>query len=860
MPSATPSSQAAAGSGALLRRRLAVAAALLLATGCVLAVFWSFLAGDRTFLFRDIGSDSANVSYPSYCQGSLYLHRDDAPAWSPHQGIGQAFSLLMFGDPFSWPIIAQRDPAAIATAIGVMEAVKCLLAILIFGAFLRCAGTGRVALLLGALSYGLSGYLVLGSCWNVFSTEAVYLALLLLATERFLQRGSVWLIPVPICLLGMLQPFYYWGFGLFTLAYLLLRRAERRAGERPPQPPNQKAAPAWSELLKEGRLPVVFGVICVIGVLASGVFLLNSLNLMLQSPRVGGEASYARTLLSQPALQPAGLPELLTALYRTLSTDMLGVGSGFTGWQNYLEAPVFYCGLFMLLLIPQLFVRCERRLRRLYAGVLVLALVPVLFPWLRHAFWLFQGDYYRLLSLFITTTLILLGVRALTRLETGGRLNLVLLAGTVGVLMVCLLIPPAERFVPYTLPGRDLTILIPPATAQNMRLLNLPLRNLALALLVDYALLLAAWSWLNGRPPATAKHPKTARRNATLTTLAKGALVVIATLELVWFARVTLNDRPVVTKTALRQKTGYNDYTVDALAALRANDPTLFYRVNKDYSSGPAIHGSLNDAMVQNFYGTACYSQFNQLHYIRFLHAMGVLDANNEHETRWCAGLTQRPLLQLWAGTKYCLTKTPAAYREAAGGYEEVGTWGNVTAFRYRQWLPLGFAYDRSIAPELFTALAPAARDALLFQAAVVEPADQPALAALVPYNPLTDATPFDLSACVARRRQNVLTLESFQPDRLRGHLVLERDQLLFFSIPFDHGWQATVDGQPARLLKVNIGFMGLMLSPGRHVVELRYRPPLLGPGLAVSGCGLAAYLVLLAGCRRRNLRSCRSQ
>jgi len=856
MPSATPPSQTATGSGNPFRHRLAGAAALLLATSCVLAVFWPFLAGNRTFLFRDIGSDSANASYPFYCQSAFYLRQYGFPAWSTHQGLGQAFSGLVFGDPFTWPVILQDGPAAIARAIGVMEAVKCLLAILIFGAFLRCAGAGRLARLLGALAYGLSGYLILGSCWNVFSTEAVYLALLLLATERFLHRGSVWLIPVPSCLLGMLQPFYYWGFGLFTLAYLLLRRAERCAVERPPPPPKKGTTLAWAGVVAEGRLPVVFGVICAIGVLASGVFLLSSLNLMLQSPRVGGEASYARTLLAQSVLQPAGSLELLTALYRTFSTDMLGVGSGFTGWQNYLEAPVFYCGLFMLLLIPQWFVLCEKRVRGFYGGVLALALVPVFFPWLRHAFWLFQGDYYRLLSLFITTTLILLGIRALTRLEAGGRLNLALLAGTVGLVMVCLLIPPAERFVSYTLPGRDLTIFVPPAAARNMLLLNQPVRNVAIALLVGDALLLAAWSWLNGQTQATAKRTSpTRQRNATLSTLAKGALAAMVIGELIWLARVTLNDRPVVTKTALHQKTGYNDYTLDALDALRANDPAPFYRVNKDYSSGPAIHGSLNDAMVQNFYGTACYTQFNQLHYIRFLNAMGVLDANNEHETRWCPGLTQRPLLQIWAGTKYCLTKAPAPYRAATGAYEEAGTWGDVTAFRYRQWLPLGFTYDHVIAPELFTALAPAARDALLFQAAVVESADQPALTALASYNPLTDATPFDLSACVARRRQNVLTLEMFQPDRLRGHLVLERDQLLFFSLPFDHGWQATVDGQPARLLKVNIGFMGLMLSPGRHVVELRYRPPLLVPGLVLSGCGLAAYLFLLVWCRRRDLR-----
>ena len=45
------------------------------------------------------------------------------------------------------------------------------------------------------------------------------------------------------------------------------------------------------------------------------------------------------------------------------------------------------------------------------------------------------------------------------------------------------------------------------------------------------------------------------------------------------------------------------------------------------------------------------------------------------------------------------------------------------------------------------------------------------------------------------------------------------------------------------------------MLPPGRHTVELRYRPPLLIPGLALSGIGLAAWLVLLIRCRSRDLR-----
>jgi uncharacterized membrane protein YfhO len=104
----------------------------------------------------------------------------------------------------------------------------------------------------------------------------------------------------------------------------------------------------------------------------------------------------------------------------------------------------------------------------------------------------------------------------------------------------------------------------------------------------------------------------------------------------------------------------------------------------------------------------------------------------------------------------------------------------------------------------------------------------------------------------VARLRQNALLLETFRPDLIRGHITLDRSRLLVFSIPFDRGWQVSVDGRPAALLKVNVGFMGVMMSPGRHAVSLQYRPPLLLPGLALSGGGLLICLALIVRGRRR--------
>jgi hypothetical protein len=54
----------------------------------------------------------------------------------------------------------------------------------------------------------------------------------------------------------------------------------------------------------------------------------------------------------------------------------------------------------------------------------------------------------------------------------------------------------------------------------------------------------------------------------------------------------------------------------------------------------------------------------------------------------------------------------------------------------------------------------------------------------------------------------------------------------------YERGWQATVDGEPARLLRADGAFQGVRLSAGRHSIRLAYTPPLLREacGLAVVG------------------------
>lgn len=78
------------------------------------------------------------------------------------------------------------------------------------------------------------------------------------------------------------------------------------------------------------------------------------------------------------------------------------------------------------------------------------------------------------------------------------------------------------------------------------------------------------------------------------------------------------------------------------------------------------------------------------------------------------------------------------------------------------------------------------------------------------------------------------------------------RSQLVL-TLPYDEGWRATADGQPAPIASRYGRFLAVELAPGAHEVELRFVPPGLLAGLGVSAASalaLAAWQLLR--CRRR--------
>ena len=71
-----------------------------------------------------------------------------------------------------------------------------------------------------------------------------------------------------------------------------------------------------------------------------------------------------------------------------------------------------------------------------------------------------------------------------------------------------------------------------------------------------------------------------------------------------------------------------------------------------------------------------------------------------------------------------------------------------------------------------------------------------------------------------------------------------DKDTLVFFSIPYDDGWSATVNGKAVDVEKVNVGFMAVPVKSGESEIIFTYKTPGLNDGIIVS---LGAVVVLIS-------------
>ena len=196
--------------------------------------------------------------------------------------------------------------------------------------------------------------------------------------------------------------------------------------------------------------------------------------------------------------------------------------------------------------------------------------------------------------------------------------------------------------------------------------------------------------------------------------------------------------------------------------------------------------------------------------------------------------------------------------QEPMPGYRFVNQQLGFNIYENVNYLPMGFAFDAYVDETDWEATPIDERHALLLRALYLTDEQIERFSGILDHALVREDTDFSYDAFrydVDRRRESAAY--SFATDN-RGFTAksrLSKESLMFFSVPWEAGWSATVNGQPAQIERVDIGFMAVHVPAGDVTIRFDYMTPGLLLGLVTTGSALvvlAAYMVLFRATLRR--------
>ena len=781
--------------------------ALVLAVAAVL--YRRFLMGQANFLYTV--SDGFSQYLPIYRELIRRLTQGDFSLWSMSVGLGAPATYTLLFYPLNLlPVMigAFWGEGAMSVGFAWMQVVKILLTALFAWRFLRKLALRPEVCSVMSLACAFCGTIILRGNWRFPADEWMLTMLLLWSVECYLQDKKWYGIPVSVMLLGCVAGVH--GIYLFALLTFLYATARFILKEQ--------SAKDFIPYIGRGMGWYLLGALmCAIVVIGFNWT-------MFAAARYGDTRSYfgGGLELTKPSVLTFGLMS-------ALNVNISGTFDCYIGPLNYLERPIFFCGVGSLFLGIQAFALGEKRIRRIMAAILCLICAYMVFPVVQDVFnALIQNEElaqrsFRLSDLWVTTSFILGGAYGAQCVLSSWKVNIRLAVLTGGVLLAAL---------------GGYSIL-------SVRLhteLNRGAFLFALIVVIAWMVLLCLYG-LRGAEGS--------RRQTVW--LAAAALLMLADL--------IGNAGPLIERSALAAGVSYDDIRVSEMGYYSGVDGALdrirqeddgWYRVYCDRRIDSATYCY---PQYFGFFDSSYYCNINKETY-DFLCAVAPGSFANGIGTKYSVGVGRDPVLSALLGYRYAVY---AEDTEAPEGYRLLDTVGNFRIYRNETPLSIGMVFSSYMTSSEFERLDEEQRRMILLHSLVVEDED----ATSGPFLTAEDAerllADMELAELIRERQKDQLEITDWSEDRISGRVTAsdQGDQTLLLSIPRVYGWQARVDGQRAETIMVDAGLLAIPLMPGSHTIELVYRPVTLWIGIGLSAAAAAVYAALALTERRRRRDMC---
>ena len=288
----------------------------------------------------------------------------------------------------------------------------------------------------------------------------------------------------------------------------------------------------------------------------------------------------------------------------------------------------------------------------------------------------------------------------------------------------------------------------------------------------------------------------------------------------------------------------------DTNALLLKNDlPEGDYRVDT-YKIHDNIGMWLDKSCLQYFGSTAAPS------ILSFYPALGVKrDVRSEPEI---ANYALRGLLSV----EYLITtpeKRESFEDEADAGWTYLADVDGYALYHNDNYVPMGFTYDYYVTKATYEASVKTLRSNLLMRALVLEDEDVAQYGQYL--TELPDAMLDDLhydsyTQDCADRRAHSCSVFQMNNAGFHAEITLDKANLVFFSVPYDDGFTAYVNGEKADILQVDEGLMAVLCPAGASSIDFVYQADGLSASRVVTAVAIPVWVVYVACFVRRKRRS----
>ena len=288
----------------------------------------------------------------------------------------------------------------------------------------------------------------------------------------------------------------------------------------------------------------------------------------------------------------------------------------------------------------------------------------------------------------------------------------------------------------------------------------------------------------------------------------------------------------------------------DTNALLLKNDlPEGDYRIDT-YKIHDNIGMWLDKSCLQYFGSTAAPS------ILSFYPGLGVKrDVRSEPEI---TNYALRGLLSV----EYLITtpeKRESFEDEADAGWTYLADVDGYTLYHNDNYVPMGFTYDYYVTEATYQTSIKTLRSNLLMRALVLTDEDVAQYGKYLTElseDMLNDLHYDSYTQDCADRRAHSCSVFQMNNAGFHAEITLDKANLVFFSVPYDDGFTAYVNGEKTDILRVDEGLMAVLCPAGASSIDFVYQAAGLSASRVVTAVAIPVWVVYVACFVRRKRRS----